>query len=146
MASNFFYREKKEREIGWLIQKSDILHKYPKTKFRILGNMATFEMWFQPSPVSPFYKVFIYYPKYGELEVWTHIENYDAIKEKNIPHIYIKNDTKKRLKLCLYYGDEFKRGMLITESIIPWTVEWLHFFEIWLATGKWLGGGHEPSK
>ena len=30
---------------------------------------------------------------------------------------------------------------LISNTIIPWTIEWLYFYELWLATGEWLGGG-----
>ncbi|MYD87819.1 MAG: hypothetical protein F4018_15215 [Acidobacteria bacterium] len=30
--------------------------------------------------------------------------------------------------------------------IVPWTSEWLACYEIWLATGKWLGGGTTPGE
>jgi len=26
-------------------------------------------------------------------------------------------------------------------TILPWTSLWLHFYEIWLVTGVWHGGG-----
>jgi hypothetical protein len=34
--------------------------------------------------------------------------------------------------------------MLIADSTIPWTAEWLIFYEIWKATGDWHGGGEWP--
>ena len=33
---------------------------------------------------------------------------------------------------------------LIANTIIPWTVEWLYYYELWQATGEWLGGGEHP--
>lgn len=32
----------------------------------------------------------------------------------------------------------------IANTIIPWTIEWLYYYELWLATGEWLGGGDHP--
>lgn len=59
--------------------------------------------------------------------------------ETKLPHVY---STKKQI-LCLFYpdGKQWNRGKLIVNSIIPWTSEWLYFYEIWLITGEWLGGG-----
>jgi hypothetical protein len=34
--------------------------------------------------------------------------------------------------------------MPIADTIIPWTSEWLFFYELWLASGEWHGGGHDP--
>ena len=45
--------------------------------------------------------------------------------------------------LCLYWpnGQEFDAGMLLAYTVVPWAIEWLFFYELWLATGQWLGGG-----
>ncbi len=48
-------------------------------------------------------------------------------------------------RLCLHFTSEWHPGMLISETIIPWASEWLYFHELWLATGEWHGGGHNPS-
>lgn len=34
------------------------------------------------------------------------------------------------------------RKDLISDTIIPWVADWLLYYELWLATGEWLGGGH----
>ena len=34
--------------------------------------------------------------------------------------------------------------MFISDSIVPWLALWLYYYELSLALGKWLGGGHEP--
>ncbi len=44
---------------------------------------------------------------------------------------------------CLYYhpGYEWRKEMAIAHTIVPWASRWLYFYEIWLATGEWMGGG-----
>ena len=43
--------------------------------------------------------------------------------------------------LCLYKPTEhpWKSSDNIHEKIIPWTAEWLVFYELYLMCGKWLG-------
>jgi hypothetical protein len=47
----------------------------------------------------------------------------------------------KEGNLCLYDWREmpWRTEMKIHETIIPWTAEWLVFYEIWKLTGSWLG-------
>lgn len=44
-------------------------------------------------------------------------------------------------RLCLYdYREQpWRDGDNIHEKIIPWTAEWLVFYELYLIRGKWLG-------
>jgi hypothetical protein len=51
-----------------------------------------------------------------------------------LPHVYPLNT------LCLYLGEEWSRVNPLTD-LVGWAVEWLFFYEVWLATGMWLGGG-----
>jgi hypothetical protein len=59
---------------------------------------------------------------------------------ERLPHVF-GDDS-----LCLHYHEEWTPKLKIAESIIPWASEWLYFYEIWLATGVWHGGGHEPAR
>ena len=36
--------------------------------------------------------------------------------------------------------------MLMVDTTVPWTSEWLLNYEIWLATGTWYGGGEWPPR
>ncbi|MBS4171810.1 hypothetical protein [Bacillus sp. FJAT-49736] len=56
---------------------------------------------------------------------------------ENIPHVYPEN------KLCLFRPKkkEWTKEKLIAETIVPWTSLWLYYYEMWHATGEWLGGG-----
>ena len=58
-----------------------------------------------------------------------------------IPHMY------EQERLCLYLpgSGEWSGDKTIATTIIPWASLWLYFYEVWSATGKWLGGGVEPT-
>jgi hypothetical protein len=62
-------------------------------------------------------------------------------KGEAIPHLYPNGD------LCLYRPAyrEFKGSDFICNTIIPWISLWLYYYEIWLISGDWLGGGEHPS-
>ncbi|MEV6287703.1 hypothetical protein [Kribbella sp. NPDC051770] len=52
-----------------------------------------------------------------------------------LPHVYDTGD------LCLSeYGDWHPR-MLFADTYVPWAMEWLMYYELWLATGLWYGDG-----
>jgi hypothetical protein len=58
----------------------------------------------------------------------------------SIPHTYSDNS------LCLYFpgAHEWDPTMSIADTLIPWTLLWLYYYEVWLVTGKWKGGGEHP--
>jgi len=57
------------------------------------------------------------------------------------PHLYGDNEP------CLYWppGREWSPQMSLALTIIPWLHEWLVFYEGWLVTGEWQGGGYHPT-
>jgi hypothetical protein len=57
-----------------------------------------------------------------------------------IPHMY------EQERLCLYRPAyrQWTSEMPIALTIVPWASTWLLFYELWHATGEWLGGGEEP--
>ncbi len=60
-------------------------------------------------------------------------------------HLYWDFERLQKSHLCLYdpvaKPAQWIPEHFIADSIVPWTVEWLACYEIWLATGKWEGGG-----
>lgn len=60
------------------------------------------------------------------------------------PHIYPYRGPGT--KLCLWWPKqrEWQPQMTLANTYIPWTSEWLWYFELWLATGVWDGGGEHP--
>ena len=60
--------------------------------------------------------------------------------DEKIPHLHKDGD------LCLHLPGEWSPDMLIADTIVPWTALWLYYYEVWHATGEWLGGGvHAPT-
>lgn len=59
--------------------------------------------------------------------------------QAKLPHVYSTVDQK----ICLYYPKigEWKETMFIAKTLVPWASEWLFFYEIWVLTGEWRGGG-----
>ena len=58
---------------------------------------------------------------------------------RKIPHVYSQSPTW----LCLHrpVKGEWRPDMLIDRSIVPWATLWLFYFEEWLASNEWKGGG-----
>jgi hypothetical protein len=61
---------------------------------------------------------------------------------RQIPHIY----GEAPLRLCLYLPGtgEWERHLRIDQTIVPWTYLWLGYFEEWLWSNEWKGGGEHP--
>lgn len=60
---------------------------------------------------------------------------------KVIPHIYPHNGPET--KLCLWWPKlhEWAPQLSLVDTFIPWTTQWLWYFEDWLFTESWAGGG-----
>lgn len=65
----------------------------------------------------------------------------DLAGDRDIPHVY--HDP---LRLCLYLPRkrQWHAGLRLDQTIVPWTILWLYYFEEWLASGDWKGGGEHP--
>lgn len=58
---------------------------------------------------------------------------------RRLPHVY-----QQRLpRLCLYLPGtgEWTPAMRLDHTIVPWAFLWLFYFEEWLVTDEWKGGG-----
>ena len=65
-----------------------------------------------------------------------------------LPHIYWNERSPLWPALCLWDPEEIDWGpeMTIATTIIPWTSEWLLFFEYWQISGEFLGPGRHPPR
>ena len=58
-----------------------------------------------------------------------------------IPHTYPGD------RPCLFFPpdeSEWSSSKIIAQTIVPWLTEWLFYYEAWLSTGTWQGGGVHP--
>ena len=100
----------------------------------------------QPTPLSKKYAIKVFYTFGSAPSVYvTDPKPLDIYPgKKDLPHVY----STKQQEICLYYPKigEWNIDKLIAKTIIPWASEWLLYYELWLATGVWLGEGIHPSK
>jgi hypothetical protein len=61
---------------------------------------------------------------------------------RRLPHVYMQKPTC----LCLYTPSarEWSGWMRIDQTIVPWVALWLFYFEQWLDSDDWKGGGQHP--
>lgn len=96
----------------------------------------------RPTPLSRYYEITVVYKLNCLPTVYVKRDNLLNVESSDFPHIYKRE--KDRVKLCLYYGAEYNSSMYISDTIVPWAVEWLFYYELWLKTGEWYGGGKHP--
>lgn len=97
-----------------------------------------------PTALSKEYTVVLVYHPGNSPKVWVIGEELEKLDDPNFPHKFDVDVKSKMVRICLYRYSEFNSSKLLANTIIPWTVEWLYYYELWLATGEWLGGGEHP--
>jgi hypothetical protein len=63
---------------------------------------------------------------------------------RDLPHTYPHEGAGTKLCLWLPKGREWSAHTRLDETYLPWAAEWLDYFEEWLTTGEWAGGGVHP--
>jgi len=112
---------------------------FPEFKYYRSKAGPTWKGWIHPSDQSAKYLFKMTYDVKKSPSVWILTPKIDQA-----PHRYSNQS------LCLYYLKDrsWTPDKLLAKYIIPWTAEWLVFYEIWLKTGIWYGeeAPHEGSK
>ena len=114
---------------------------FPNFKVMWKKGIAAWIGTLQPSATSEAYTIMIQYSLPDVPRVWViSPELIDRSDGQKIPHVY----SGKRLCLYLPGSGEWQKTMLIAETVVPWASLWLYYYEVWHATGEWLGGGVHP--
>lgn len=105
---------------------------FPQFSYRRNRNCLIWTGDLKPRRESPDYQVQIKYSFRHHPRVYV----LSPEISRNAPHTYRDENT-----LCLYhpYDNDWSAEKLIACTIVPWTVEWLRYYEIWCTTGKWFG-------
>lgn len=99
----------------------------------------------KPSPLSRIYRLKLVFRLGDNPKVIVEEPDLAILANgKALPHVY----DQKPPRLCLYLpgAGEWTPQMHLVKTIVPWSFLWLWFFEEWLHTGKWKGGGIHPYK
>ena len=113
---------------------------FPDGKARLRSAVLVWTGRLTPTPLSREYMIRTRYPR-GQLPRVALIEPRLAPAERDLlHHLYPNGD------LCLHRLDEWDSSMLLTETIIPWTSEWLAHYELWKRTHHWYGDGDRAAE
>ncbi len=126
------------------IQLGVLKHEFPSSIGTVSCGVMKWYGNFMPSVLSNIYRLKIIYRLGESPKAYIASPKPLMLAEgaKKLPHTY--NYSNGKQQLCLYmpqYG-EWKSSMLIAHTIVHWAVQWMYYYEIWLSTGKWMGGGH----
>lgn len=97
----------------------------------------------QPTPVSRVYQARLACDSRGRPEIFIESPNLGLLSgSRRIPHLY----DQDKVRLCLYLPGtgEWTTSKVLADTVVPWTSLWLLFFEEWLWSDEWKGGGIHP--
>jgi hypothetical protein len=127
-----------ERYRKVVLEQTLIRENFPFFHSRISGVELTCRGFIIPTDQSPAYRVEIKYIPWCAPDVRI-IE--PKISFTPSAHMYQSNN------LCLYDWREqpWQKNWHLHETVVPWTAEWLIFYELLLLTGKWHGKASDHS-
>lgn len=143
MANKRYIRK---QTLSFAFQRYLIQKNYPESKCVLEKNRLIWHGFVKPTPLSRTYNIKMICEKERRPKVILYGNNIEGLEKKDFPHHFGINKDKLEVTLCLHLPNEFNYSLRIIDTIIPWIQEWLYFYEIWLSTGKWLGGGHSLKK
>lgn len=130
-----------ERPVSLAEQVYVMKRHFPNFHLRWKKNIVTWIGIIQPAQLSNDYTIKITHQLHQAPDVYVlKPQLTNGREDQSIPHTYPGN------RLCLYHPKkrEWSQQMHIAETIVPWTSLWLFYYEIWRATGDWLGDGEHP--
>lgn len=132
----------KYRTLNLAIQQVVLKQRFPDSCSHIRSSQLIWKGLLTPTVLSKIYTVQVCYKLSKSPEVSVIDPNLETRNGENPPHLYSGD------RLCLYLPqtNEWDKNMLLADTIIPWTSEWLFHYEVWLATGEWCGGGIHPER
>lgn len=116
-----------------------LLHDFPESEGQMTSGQAfVWRYKLHPQANSDFYDIEIRYADawtYPKVYVKTPLALYP--KADKLPHVF---DAEKQ-QICLNFNKEWDKTRAISPYYVPWASEWLFYYEAWVITGEWLGGG-----
>lgn len=116
------------------------LRKNWQGEIKMFGNRLNWKGNLTPTPLSVTYLVSVDYSMKKRPDVRVLEPKLEKYNGQKIPHLFHDGT------LCLFRFKykEWDYSYLISDTIIPWTLTWLYFYEVWLISGVWHGKGEHP--
>jgi hypothetical protein len=96
-----------------------------------------------PSPLGRLYDLRLDFRQGHPPDVFVeHPDLAELADGRELPHVYQQQPTE----LCLHLPriHEWSGEMRLDQTIVPWAALWLYYFEEWLVSDDWKGGGEHP--
>lgn len=136
-----YYRISK---ISLVKQRTALMLAYPESKVSFDKSSFIWSSQVRPTSLSNKYHLIIKYSLNEYPDVWVEGDNLEKLDALDFPHKYEIDKERNMVRICLYFPGQWNKSKYISTTIVPWAIEWLYFYEVWLATGKWCGGGFHP--
>jgi hypothetical protein len=113
---------------------------FPNATVKLKPTLLDWTDTIQPTAISRSYTVRITYDRRRYPKVRILAPTLESRPGESLPHVWSDGS------LCLHVEEDWTPDMLIVNTTVPWTSEWLIHYEIWKGTGTWYGGGEWPPR
>ncbi len=110
---------------------------------QIQGGELVWRVAVRPTPLSREYLIRIVYRMHDVPRVYVETPDLAALAGgRRLPHVY----SEEPVRLCLYLPRalQWSDWMRLDQTMIPWSALWFFYFEEWLVSDDWKGGGEHP--
>jgi hypothetical protein len=125
------------RERTLIEQAFQLNRDFPNGRAKLRPTVLVWTGKLTPTPLSREYTVRIWYARGRYPGVRLIEPRLQPDERELLHHLYPNGD------LCLHKLDEWDPSMLVVDTIIPWTAEWLAHYELWRLNHQWHGDGDE---
>lgn len=117
---------------------------FPGTTF-LHRDKLTWRGRIRPTPLSRAYDVRLDYEVSGGPEIVVEGPNLRVLANgRRLPHVYAQHPPR----LCLFLPGvgEWRPHLPLDQTVLPWSALWFFYFEEWLDSDEWKGGGKHPGE
>lgn len=108
---------------------------FPNSQVRISAGYLLWRYPVRPCQASDIYELELEYRQGATPKVKVATPQLVPNEDGLLPHVW---DTGH---LCVHQLGDWNPGQLLTRTFVPWSMEWLVYYELWRATGIWYGDG-----
>ncbi len=128
--------------LSLVVQLTNLRRVWPALDCAVQRGLLRATGWVTPSPLTQPYRIELKYRLDDDPKVWVREPRIVPERAANdpVPHVY---DRTTEPRPCLFYPNEreWRSDKLLAMTVVPWLLVWLSFYEVWLATGRWMGEG-----
>jgi hypothetical protein len=130
------YLSQNERYMLWM-QKNLLEIVCPYVEIKTKGNKLIGRFKYQQTYFQNSYEIYIIYESFCRPKVMIYKP---SIRQNNQIHMNLDGS------LCLYHPNDYKFNTYenLALEIIPWTIKWIHYYELWLVNGNIWKGREAP--